>query len=216
MTEKEKNRLASGIKEVARDCDLFKKDFKIEIRSFNDGTLMSWTEGGTLSVSTTIQKINDGTEVCAARDLRNALKKLSNKEPMSFVEEYMIETLYHENVHSRAVGLPIREKSILDTVIEETCTQLYAREKYVNVLKKYGRAPEHFYDIRHNGLGYREQCEKLRAYFTKNGEIQVGELINIANGSSKGGDILLGKLIKLGMSEREANIFLSNFITASF
>lgn len=199
MTEKEKNRLASNIKEVARKCDLFKKGFRIEFKDFKDGTLMSWTEGETLSVSTTIQKINEGVEVCAAKDLRNAIRKLSNKEPMSFVEEYMIETLYHENVHSIS-KIKGGNKNTIDEILEETCTQLYAREKYVNILKRFDKKPGHYTEIKYNGLGYRNQCDALRPFFEKKGEIQVGELINIANGSESGQKILTKKLKEKGIS----------------
>lgn len=198
MTEKEKNQLASNIKEVARKCDLFKKGFRIEFKDFGDGSIMTWSDKGTLSISTTIQRINKDTEICAAKDLRNAIRKLSNKEPMSFVEEYMIETLYHENVHSGGTGN--YKKGSLNQILEETCTQIYAREKYVNILKRFDKKPEHFTEIKYNGLGYRNQCDAIRPFFEKGGEIQVGELINIANGSESGQKILTKKLKEKGIS----------------
>ena len=198
MTEKEKNQLASNIKEVARKCDLFKKGFRIEFKDFGDGSIMTWSDKGTLSISTTIQRINKDMEICAAKDLRNAIRKLSNKEPMSFVDDYMIETLYHENVHSGGTGN--YKKGSLNQILEETCTQIYAREKYVNILKRFDKKPEHFTEIKYNGLGYRNQCDAIRPFFEKGGEIQVGELINIANGSESGQKILTKKLKEKGIS----------------
>lgn len=54
----------------------------------------------------------------------------------------------------------------------------------------------HFDDIKLNGYGYKLQCNILRDYFTKNNELQVGELINIANGTEEGIKILKKNFIQ--------------------
>ena len=45
-----------------------------------------------------------------------------------------------------------------------------------------------------DGYGYKGQVDMLRPIFTKNGELQVGELINIANETADGLKVILGKL----------------------
>lgn len=52
----------------------------------------------------------------------------------------------------------------------------------------------------------------LRPLFTKNGELQVGELINIANETENGVNIIVRKLSKLGMSDIEITKFLENLV----
>lgn len=214
MTEKEKNKLASDIKKVAKECGLFKRDFNIEFKDFGDGSIMAWSDKGTLSISTTIQRINKDTEICAAKDLRNAIDKLTNrkKQAMSFVEEYMIEVMYHENVHSKSKNISLLKEGTKEYIMMETCTQLYAREKYVNILKKFGKTPEHYLEIKYNGLGYRDLCDALRPFFEKEGKMQIGELINIANLENDGYSILMNKLIKLGMTKEESEDYLISLI----
>jgi hypothetical protein len=59
----------------------------------------------------------------------------------------------------------------------------------------YGREPSHFREIRKEGLGYKKSCDLLRGLFSnENGEIQIGELINIVNESEDGLKIVMGKL----------------------
>lgn len=213
MSEKEKNKLASDIKKVAKECGLFKKDFNVEFKNFADGSIMAWPDKGILSISTTMQRINKDTEICAAKDLRSAIDKLTNRKKlsMSFVEEYMIEVMYHENVHSKAKYI----KTVSNTsgeLIMEACTQLYAREKYAAVLKKFGKTAEHFTEIKYNGLGYRDICDVLRPFFEKEGKIQIGELINIANGTEDGKKIMLSKIKEKYTTEEDVKKRLSRIL----
>ena len=130
---------------------------------------------------------------------------------MSFVEEYMIEVMCHENVHSKAKYI----KTVSNTsgeLIMEACTQLYARKKYANILKKFGKTPEHYLEIKYNGLGYRDLCDALRTFFEKEGKMQIGELINIANLENDGYSILMNKLIKLEMTKEESEDYLISLI----
>ena len=55
-----------------------------------------------------------------------------------------------------------------------------------------------------DGLGYNSECSKLRGFFIKNGELQVGELINIANETESGTRIMMKKLIGMGLKEENA------------
>lgn len=63
-----------------------------------------------------------------------------------------------------------------------------------------------------DGYGYKGKVDMLRPLFTKNGELQVGELINIANETENGVNIIVRKLSKLGMSDIEITKFLENLV----
>ena len=209
LTDREKHRISSEIKRVADRCGLFNKSFSVRFNGYNDGTLMTWNEkDNTLIISTTEYKINNGMEFCATRQLLSAIEKLSKKKSMTFYEEYAIESLFHENVHSKATKKHPILKGTLDEIISETCTQLYAREKYVSILEKYGVKSENFDTIKYSGLGYRRECNILRSYFENDGKMQVGELINIANETESGVKIMLKKFKKRGMTEKEARRYL--------
>lgn len=67
-----------------------------------------------------------------AKSLLIAIKKLNRliKGELSFNEEYTIEVLFHESVHSKIKKQP---ESILQLAVLETCTQLYARNNYTKI-----------------------------------------------------------------------------------
>lgn len=61
----------------------------------------------------------------------------------------------------------------------------------------------HFNAIQINGYGYKDGCNLLRKFFTKDNQLQVGELVNIANGTEDGVKKLLNKFKELNMSKQE-------------
>ncbi len=71
-------------------------------------------------------------------------------------------------------------------------------------MKAYGVKLVNLERIKTDGLGYNVECSKLRGFFTKEGMLQVGELINIANETESGTRIMVKKLMKMGMEEEEA------------
>lgn len=115
-------------------------------------------------------------------------------------------------MHSRSTGKVVTEAGSVEAKIEETCTQLYAREKYVKILNAYNVAPVNYDRIHTNGIGYQTYCRRLRKYFTKDGKLQLGELINIANNTEDGKRIMLKKLTEYGLSEEAAEDLLLNVI----
>jgi hypothetical protein len=92
--------------------------------------------------------------------------------------------------------------------IVETCTQLYARGKYSKILSKYGVQAKNFETIKYRGLGYTEACNNLRKFFEKDGIMQIGELLNVANETESGYKKMIRKLINLGLSRQQAKLSL--------
>ena len=153
-----------------------------------------------------------GTVFCPAEQLHSAITKLHKRQTLDFYEEYTIEGIFHESVHSRTVGKVKTKPGSIEEKIEETCTQLYAREKYVKILNAYGMKPVNFERIQTDGIGYKIYCQRLRGYFTKNGQLQLGELINIANNLEDGKRIMIKKLMGFGLSEEKAEDLLLKVI----
>ena len=75
-------------------------------------------------------------------------------------------------------------------------------------MKEYGVDAVNYEKIKYEGLGYSRECDRLRGFFTKNGKIQVGELINIASNSTNSKDVLKLKMRLLGMKEEEIEEYL--------
>lgn len=61
-------------------------------------------------------------------------------------------------------------------------------------MEAYGVKPVNFERIKTDGLGYNLECSKLRGFFTKDHELQIGELINIANETESGTRIMIKNL----------------------
>lgn len=185
MSQIEQNRVKSEIHTLANKLEIFPKNVNVTFSSnLDNSTLMVW-EGHGITISCGKFAMDNGTNFCPALDLSNALKKLRGelKGDLTFNEEYAIEALFHESVHSRMK----KEASItLQNNILEICTQLYARNNYPKIIKHYGKLPKHFEAIQTSGYGYKDGCNLLRKFFTKDGELQVGELINVANGTEDG------------------------------
>ena len=80
----------------------------------------------------------------------------------------------------------------------------------VKRLKQYGVKAVNYKNVKYEGLGYSRECDRLRGFFTKDGHIQVGELINIANNSASSEDVLKLKMRLLGMKEEEIEEYLLN------
>ncbi len=211
LTTKELNQLSSNIREMSRKANLFGKAFEIDFSNVSDGTLMEWKDGKFI-VSTTRYRLKDGSVFCPVENLRSAIAKLKEGKSLSFFEEYSIECVFHESVHARATRKAVILAGSMDEMIAETCTQLYARDRYVKILKAYGVEAVNFGRIQTDGLGYNLECSKLRGFFVKDGALQVGELINIANETEYGSRIMIKKLMRLGCKEKNALKILINLI----
>ncbi|MBR6251571.1 MAG: hypothetical protein IKR17_10330 [Bacteroidales bacterium] len=211
LSAKEQNLLSSDIRDAARRCELFNKSFNIDYYPFDSGVLMEWRDNS-LTISTARIKLEDGSIFCPAEKLQSAFAKLYKKQVLTFHEEYALECLFHENVHSKAIRKTKVVQGTVDEKIAETCTQLYARDRYVKILSKYGVSAKNFELIKYRGLGYRRECDALRRYFEKEGQLQVGELINIANETERGHNVMIKKIMSSGLSKTEAKRMLRELL----
>ncbi len=196
------NKLISDIEKLNASLEIFPKGVKVSLSgSLEESTLYAWKDGEVI-ISTGIHSLEDGTTFSPSRDLINAFVKLKAKLPLSFKEEYAIEGLFHESVHSRIKKLKYSPNSITEIILEG-CTQMYAREKYPKILKHFETLPRHQEAIRTNGYGYKGVVDTLRPFFTVDGKVQIGELINIAIGEEDGLKKLLKKIKQHNLSKTE-------------
>ena len=83
-------------------------------------------------------KIYDGV-FCPEKELKNALVAIKKGNELTFNEEYSLECLFHEFLHSKSVGW-LGEKDIAqidrNKNIMETLNQFVARRQYVDFIKK--------------------------------------------------------------------------------
>lgn len=208
ITQRQQIEVANEIARLHK-IGVFPKGTVVEfVDNMENGTLMGWSDEGALKISTLKFRMASGEELSIADELYSAIKKLKAGHTLGMKEEYAIESLFHENVHSKATKLFKIEKGSLDEVIKETCTQLYARDRYVKLMEHYGVDAVNFDFIQTRGYGYRRECDILRRFFTDDGgKLQVGELINIANETESCERILRKKLAARGLSERQISDF---------
>ena len=180
LSTAEMDSIKSDVLNVSRKNGLFDNMPIIGFTDTANGTLMEWDDGR-LIITTTRFKLTDGTLFCPATDIKSAFQKLKEGKTLSFNEEYSIECLFHESVHAGATKRIVSPTGSLGDIIFETCTQLYARERYMKILDLFDVEAVNAERIRFDGLGYQRECNLLRGVFTKDGVIQLGELKGIAN-----------------------------------
>ena len=88
------------------------------------------------------------------RDLLRAFQKIIHKLPLSFNEEYALETLWHEINHNRVKRYVPLLKDSPQMLIMETINQLVSRHTYDEFLKKLGAEARHKAEILEKGYGY--------------------------------------------------------------
>ena len=200
ISQIEQNRVKSEIHTLANKLDIFPKNVNVIFsNNLDNSTLMAWDKYG-VTISCGKFKMDNYTTFCPALDLLNAFKKLKGtiKGDLTFNEEYAIEALFHESIHSK---IKKEASNTLQNKILEICTQLYARNNYSKIIRSYGKLPKHFESIQTGGYGYKEGCNLLRRFFTKDGELQIGELINVVNGTEDGIKKLRKLFDKAGLSK---------------
>lgn len=176
-----------------------------------DGTLMLWN-GDCVQVSRARYILDDGSIFSPAEELLSAFRKIKTGTSLSFNEEYMIESLFHESVHaSLGVVLNRLEIGTISERLLETTTQLYARAKYRIILDAFGVDAVNYSRIQTGGLGYQQECNALRRLFTKDGKLQLNEVFQYAK-KEKNIISLINKMKSMGYSQSERKEVISALI----
>jgi len=102
------------------------------------------------------------------RDFKSALNKIRSGGTLTFVEEYTIETLWHEMLHMRALRLSL-PRNVEDLAALETANQFVARHTYDRLMRILGGEASLQTQIIENGLGYSETVKNLRSFLVRTG-----------------------------------------------
>lgn len=106
---------------------------------------------GTISMNTFTWDEYDGWS--PAYDFQAALGKIAAKKPLTFNQEYSVESMWHEIMHNRAVG-SARVLTSYELNVMEMMNQWAARRTYPRFLRDLGTRPRHYQEILSSGYGY--------------------------------------------------------------
>lgn len=144
----------------------------VKISKANDGTMMSCERlyyndsgaydsknGNTIRIYKTDHSVIDtfGNTVVfnPLHEVKEAMKSIAAKIPLSFNQEYAIESLWHEIRHAGAFGWKdIRKRTEDLTAAMECINQFCARRSYGKFLRAIGGSVSHKNEIIKSGYGY--------------------------------------------------------------
>lgn len=113
----------------------------------------------------------DGKETTfnAMRELQGAMEAIRNKQPLTFNQEYALESVWHELRHAKAKNWRVLRTEHDDhkIVAMEVVNQLCARRTYAGFLKKIGIEAQHYETVLNHGYGYKQEITNLRTIFGK-------------------------------------------------
>lgn len=95
-------------------------------------------------------------------EVKEAMKSIAAKKPLTFNQEYAIESIWHEVRHAGAVGWKdIRKKNTRLRDAMECINQFCARRSYGKLLRAIGGTVKHKKEIIESGYGYSNSVSKF-------------------------------------------------------
>lgn len=139
--------------EIKRVVSMFTRNGPVtKVDYARKGYFMATNSQGWYSISTyTFTHCNN---INPAKDLKSAWNKIAKCQPLTFNEEYCIESLWHETVHNRQTPTSAGAERSVTRTIMETVTQWVARRTYAGFLAKLGGKAAFEQQVIKNGYGY--------------------------------------------------------------
>ncbi len=105
----------------------------------------------------------------AMRELQGAMEAIKNKQPLTFNQEYALESVWHELRHAKAKNWKVLSAKHPDSKVAamEVVNQLCARRTYADFLKRMGVEARHYEAVLKQGYGYKQEITNLRTIFEK-------------------------------------------------
>lgn len=145
------NELCEAIKER---CGQFATNNGITSVVVNkDNYFMATYCDGRFMLSEKTFTLRGGQQFNAAQEIKEAWNKLAGGKPLTWNEEYSLESLWHEITHNRQRAGRMPRGSSKECMMEVT-TQWTARRTYQQLVEELGGRVAHQDDIIKNGLGY--------------------------------------------------------------
>ncbi len=104
------------------------------------------------------------------QELKGAFAAIANKTPLTFKQEYSLESLWHEIRHAGAVGWKdANNKTSVNTASMEVINQFCARKSYPQFIKGLGGKAIHKKSIMNDGFGYTDEVKNFCTLLKKIG-----------------------------------------------
>lgn len=116
-----------------------------------------WVGKSTISISSN----TFGNGFSPLEELRGALAAIKNKKPLSFNQEYSLESLWHEILHAKTQSRP-QKLSNIGIQNMETINQFVARHTYPDFIKKLGGEAKNQQEVLDKGYGYSKWVADFR------------------------------------------------------
>lgn len=156
-------------------------------------------------------------------ELQGALAAAKQGKPLTFNQEYALESLWHEINHNRQSGLASinhLSRSDLPTQLMETVNQFTSRHTYTDLLAGMGVTAAHQPQILANGIGYYDYVRNLRTLIAAIGadEAAVAQALTQYNHTAKSfltiDDDITGILMGLAKKKPILRGKLANIVAA--
>jgi SPP1 gp7 family putative phage head morphogenesis protein len=131
-----------------------------------DYFMATWPQRGEFAVSNT-RRYDVGGGFHPAGNLVGAMQKIRNKIPLTFNEEYAVESLWHEICHNRAKKYAVTSWTGAARINMEALNQLVARHTYPDFLAKLGGEARFSTEVLENGYGYGVMVKNLHSLLRK-------------------------------------------------
>lgn len=148
-----------------------------------------------------------------AKELQEALAKITLSEPLTFNNEYAVECLWHEIMHGRT-GVSAKRVEMGVEPIEEGLVQILSRYSYPELLKEMKREARHQDAIIANGLAYGKSAGNLHYLLARAGVDRDNVLSLFFSRQSEAWPLLTGQLAEGLNIKRERVITLLNHAKA--
>ena len=131
----------------------------------NNGKLKSYITISTSDIRVTVH----GRKVTfnPYKELEGAIKAIKDGKELTFLQEYSIENVWHEMLHTSSRWWRDKKKSLDSSYITpmECITQFCARMSYDRLLKNLGGKAKWSSEIKKHGLGYRNEVKNFYTLF---------------------------------------------------
>lgn len=138
-------------------------------RTYDSTTGKRTTAGNTICIRNSKHKLIDPTtgkpcEFNPFHEVRGALRAIAKKQPLTFNQEYSLESLWHEIYHASAPGWA-NLKSITPALTGsmEVANQFCARHSYGTFIKALGGTTSHTATVIKSGYGYSRRLTNFNA-----------------------------------------------------
>ncbi len=131
-------------------------------RSYYKATGAYDKKGNTIIITNNNFVLASGDVFNPLHEVKGAMKAIAKKEPLTFKQEYALESVWHEIRHATAFGWKnVHSKTIELTNAMEVINQFCARMSYPSFIRGLGGKATHATKVMENGYGYSQSISNF-------------------------------------------------------